>query len=74
MTQHRHRRLGRNALHLADQVAVQHDVADNENFDLRKAAFKKIQDRVKLSKHRFKIPTNPAAHGTRQPTLIKLDE
>ena len=43
--------LGRDPVYLADDVAVQHQVADDEHFELAKTAFQQIQNWSKFREH-----------------------
>ena len=48
MAEDRDRSLGRDALDVAVDVAVEHDVADDEDLELAEAAFEQVQDRMKI--------------------------
>jgi hypothetical protein len=43
--------LGRDAVDVADDVAVEHEVADDEDADVVEAAFEKAEDAVEFGKN-----------------------
>ncbi len=45
------RSFGRDALDVAVDVAVEHDVADDKHFELTEAAFEQVQNRMKFRQH-----------------------
>ncbi len=59
------RGLGRDALHLAVDVAVEHDVTNDQYFELTEATLKQVQDRVKFGQHeRKRSPANIIASSS----------
>ena len=51
MPKDRNRGLGRDALYVAVDVAVEHDVADHQHLELTEAALQQVQNRMKFRQH-----------------------
>ena len=65
----RNRGLGRDALYVAMDVAVEHDVADYQHLELAEAALQQVQNRMKFRQHAREdllgtiIASPPACHA-----------
>ena len=58
----RDRRLGRDALDVAVDVAIEHDVADDEDSELAEAALEQIENGMKLRQHARRYLLLPSSH------------